>query len=105
MSKLEIATLFIGLSGHNHPTTDGAQEKVLEMLSERFPSFTITEGAGYFRGNKEKTLLVHIATEQPQEVVAAASLIREVLHQEGVGIGFRGRYFRATESDMPKLDS
>jgi len=104
MSKLEIATLFIGLSGHKYPTTDGAQEKVMEILSERFPSFTMTEGAGYFRGNKEKTLLVHIAIEQPQEVVAAASLIREVLQQEGVGIGFRGHYFRATESDIPKLD-
>lgn len=103
MNVPEIATLFIGLSGHHYPTTEEAQKKVIELLTDHFPSFTITEATGFFREKQEKVLIVHIATSIPQKVADCAGIIRSELKQEGVGIAFRGRYLRATEGFAPDL--
>jgi len=100
----ELITLFIGVGGHWISDADNAVNTVITLVSERFPSFTVTDGIGFFRGEREKVLLVHIATSTPQEVAEVAGLIRIALKQEGVGIGYRGRYLRAIEGFIPQLD-
>ena len=99
----ELITLFIGVGGHWVSDADHAVTTVVTLVSERFPSFTVTDGIGFFRGEREKVLLVHIASRTPQEVAEVAGLIRVALKQEGVGIGYRGRYLRATEGHIPNL--
>jgi hypothetical protein len=104
MSTPEIITLHIGLSGHGFSTDEDAVDAVTDHLAARFPSFSIIEGTGFFRGSREKTLIVTIATLQPREAVLAAATIRESLGQDGVGIGYRGRYHRVTEGALPELE-
>ena len=99
----ELITLFIGVGGHWVSDSDNAVTTVINLVSGRFPSFTVTDGIGFFRGEREKVLLVHIATTTPEEVAEVAGLIRVALKQEGVGIGYRGRYFRAIEGHIPQL--
>jgi hypothetical protein len=103
MSIPEIITLHIGLSGHGFSKDEEALDTLTEILAARFPSFSITEGTGFFRGHRERTFTAMIATPEPQEVANAASVIRESLDQDGVGIGYRGYYFRATKLDIPDL--
>ena len=100
----ELITLFIGVGGHWVSDADNAVSTVIALVSERFPSFTVTDGIGFFRGEREKVLLVHIATSTPQEVAEVAGLIRVALKQEVVGIAYRGRYLRAIEGFIPKLN-
>ena len=100
----ELITLFIGVGGHWVSDSDNAVTTVINLVSGRFPSFTVTDGIGFFRGEREKVLLVHIATTTPEEVAEVAGLIRVALKQEGVGIGYRGRYFRAIEGHIPQLN-
>ena len=99
-----LITLFIGVGGHWISDADNAVNTVISVVSERFPSFTVTDGIGFFRGEREKVLLVHIATSTPQEVAEVAGHIRVALKQEGVGIAYRGRYLRAIEGHIPKLN-
>ena len=99
----ELITLFVGVGGHWVSDSDNAVTTVINLVSGRFPSFTVTDGIGFFRGEREKVLLVHIATTTPEEVAEVAGLIRVALKQEGVGIGYRGRYFRAIEGHIPQL--
>jgi hypothetical protein len=100
----ELITLFIGLESTEETSAESNRTKATVLLGEHFPSFTITEGTGFFRGAREPVLLVHIATPTPQEVAEVAGLIRVALKQEGVGIGYRGRYFRAIEGHIPQLN-
>lgn len=104
MSAPEIITLHIGLSGHGFSKEEEAVDAVTDLLAERFPSFSITEGKGFFRGQAERTLIVTIATLEPREAVLAAATIRESLGQDGVGIGYRGRYHRVTAGALPELE-
>jgi hypothetical protein len=99
----ELITLFIGLSTPDGGDPDSARTTAISLLGERFPSFTVTEGTGFFRGSKEPVLIAQIATTAPREVAEAAEIIRSALHQEGVGIAFRGLYHRATEGHIPEL--
>lgn len=97
----ELFHLYIGLSGEGCPGEAIAEERVVSLLEERFESFTITKGNGFFRGKPEPVLIVHIASGDPGKIVDAAATIRETLSQEGVGIAFRGRYHRVTATSSP----
>jgi len=99
----ELMTLYIGLETPEDRDAAVARDRAIEVLSARFPSFTITEGIGFFRGDGESMLVAHIATANPQEVADCAETVRLALKQEGVGIAFRGRYFRTTNDGVPVL--
>ena len=99
----ELLTLYIGLETPEDRDAVVARGRAIEILSARFPSFTITEGIGFFRGERESMLVAHIATDNPQEVADCAETVRLTLKQEGVGIAFRGRYFRTTHAGVPVL--
>ncbi len=99
----ELIGLFIGLTSEEDNNPEKARETASGLLTGRFPSFTVTEGTGFFRGTREPVLVAWIATTAPQEVAEAAAAIRTALRQEGIGIAHRGLYLRATENHTPQL--
>ena len=88
--EMKVLTLYIGTS------QPGAKEKVVALISQRFASFTVISGDGYFRGIPEPMWFVRIATDKPLRVVETAEALRSALKQETVGIDFEGRYYTCT---------
>ena len=86
-------TLYVGT------TQDGAKSNITRIVGEQFPSFTILQGEGFFRGTAEPVWMVKIATEDCQRIIETAAQIRQTLNQDGVGIEVDGRYFRCTQAD------
>ena len=99
----ELLALYIGLDTPKDKDGSTAKDQAIEIISARFPSFTVSDGTGFFRGEKERVLVVNIATANPQEVADCAEIVRTALNQEGVGIAFRGLYYRATRDGVPRL--
>jgi hypothetical protein len=92
---LKVFTLYIGT------TRPGARERILHILQQAFPSFTLIEGEGqgYFQGSAEPMWLVRLATETPALVLATAEKIRAALHQDDVGIEYANCFYRCTPED------
>lgn len=72
---------------------------IVRIVGEQFPSFTILQGEGHFRGAAETVWVVTLATDDCPRVIEVAGKIREALNQDGVGIEFRDRYYRCTATD------
>jgi hypothetical protein len=91
--EMKVLTLYIGTS------QPSAKEKVVALINQRFDSFTVISGDGYFRGKPEPMWFVRIATDKPLLVVETAEALRSALNQETVGIDFEGRYYACTAVD------
>jgi hypothetical protein len=100
----ELVALYIALPATDAQEIKSAKVRVIEFLSGKFPSFTVTEATGVFNGAQESTLTVQIATHSPQQVADSAAALRMDLHQEGIGIGYRGHYHRVTQDSVPALN-
>ena len=57
-----------------------------------FPGFTIQRAEGCFQSSFEDTLVIDIATREPQKVLTLAHEIRGFLAQSGIGISHNGIY-------------
>ena len=90
---MNMFTLYIGTN-----QTD-AKNEIVCIVGERFPSFTLIQGEGFFRGTAEPMWMVKIATEDCQRVIETAAHIRQTLDQDGVGIESDGSYHRCTQAD------
>jgi hypothetical protein len=90
---MRLFTLYVGTKQR------GAKQLIIRLVGERFASFTLLRGEGFFRGVAEPVWIVKIATDDFRSVLAAASQIREVLNQDGVGVEHAGQYHRVTEDD------
>lgn len=87
---MKMFTLYVGA---------GSEEEIVSLLGRWFESFTVQQGLGVFREQRERMWLVKIATANPARVIAAAEEIRARFAQDGVGIEFLGQYFRVTATD------
>ena len=76
-SNRHFITLHIGL---NLPDSTSlvAKNAVMKFLKSRFESFSITEAIGFFRGIQEPTLIVSIASTDPQSVADTDSIERTI---------------------------
>jgi hypothetical protein len=90
---MKLFTLYVGT------TEVGAKAKIIHIVTERFSSFTLMLGEGFFRGTAEPVWMVKIATEDCQSVIETAAQIRQTLEQDGVGIECDGNYYRCTQAD------
>jgi hypothetical protein len=91
--EMKVLTLYIGTR------EPGAKHNVVALISQRFDSFTVISGDGYFRGKPEPMWFVRIASDKPLLVVETAEALRSALNQETVGIDFEGRYYACTAAD------
>ena len=90
---MRLFTLYVGTNQAS------AKSEIVRIVCERFTSFTLIQGEGFFRGSAETVWLVKIATEDCPRVIETAAQIRQSLNQDGVGIEFGGRYYRCTQID------
>ncbi len=77
----------------------GSEEQIVSVLEQWFESFTLLQGQGVFRGQREGMWLVKLASADPVRVIQAAEELRFTFGQDGVGIEYAGRYFRVTAVD------
>ena len=90
-------TLFVGSpAGHNR--LDPLEYAgVCTRTGAYFPGFTIQRAEGCFQSRFEDTVLIHIATREPQKLLALAHELRCFLNQIGVGISHKGIYQRVCD--------
>ena len=79
------------------------EKEAMAECSVLFPSFSVSRAMGIFRGNREETLVFHVATADSAKIVDLAIRLRERFDQDGVGVvrptpqgGFYSRVIQAT---------
>ena len=70
---------------------------VCSRVGALFPGFTIQRDEGCFQSRFEDTLVIHIATREPQKVLTVAHELRCFLNQDGIGISHNGIYQRVRD--------
>jgi hypothetical protein len=83
---------FIGLRRRDGSLVN--RDAVLELVATRFDCFTATEVIGIYRGKREPTLIVAVATDDAVDLTSFAKEIADVFEQEAVGLECNGHYTR-----------
>ena len=66
-------------------TEDINQGEIEKIVSKYFPGFTLVKGEGFWRLQKENSLIIEIVTEDTDELInQLASEIKSLNSQEGV---------------------
>jgi hypothetical protein len=97
MATKYMFTLYLGADSKTPRIDESARKEAFQIVSKRFDSFTVTNSTGCFLGDLEDVLVIHIASEYPDDIAALAFELRSTFDQQGVGIELGGRYFRATK--------
>lgn len=90
-------TLFVGSPADRNKIIRSEYTKICTRVGAAFPGFTIQRGVGWFRSRSEETVIIHIATREPREVIQLAHELRLLLNQVGIGISHNGIYQRVRE--------
>ncbi|MFP4166975.1 MAG: hypothetical protein ACLFUF_07415, partial [Opitutales bacterium] len=96
--KCETATigrlqrLFIGLNRQDGEPV--AKETVLSLLEKRLEAFTVTEVTGFYRGEREPTLIVEVARNGGTGLEPLARDLADAFDQDAVGLEKDGSYTR-----------
>jgi hypothetical protein len=83
-------TLSVGSPGGRGKIDPLEYAGICTRVGALFPGFTIQRAEGCFQSRFEETLLIHIATREPQKVLTLAHDLRCFLNQIGVGITHNG---------------
>jgi hypothetical protein len=83
-------TLSVGSSGGRGKIDPLEYAGICTRVGALFPGFTIQRAEGCFQSRFEETLLIHIATREPQNVLTLAHDLRCFLNQIGIGITHNG---------------
>ena len=62
------------------------RQQAVQLCAAVFPSFTVSTAEGYFRGQREDSLVFQVATREPEKVKGLAAQLAAVFDQDGVGI-------------------
>ena len=66
--------------------SDDYRQQAVQLCASIFASFTVTRAEGYFRGQREDSLVFQVATREPDKVKGLAAQLAAVFDQDGVGI-------------------
>jgi hypothetical protein len=72
------------------------EQDVVAVVAERFEGFTVFTETGYYKGEPEPMVVVQVATDDGEAVIALGRTLRETFNQEGVGYVVDGVYRRIT---------
>lgn len=67
-------------------TEDKNREKIEELLSIAFDSFTVIRTKGFWKGTPENAIIIEIFTKDAQLVKALCGAIKRSNKQEAVGL-------------------
>ena len=62
------------------------REQAIALCAAAFDSFTIVKSEGFFKGTREESLMIQVATQEPDKVIVLAAQLAEVFAQDGVGV-------------------
>jgi hypothetical protein len=65
-------------------TQDKNQREIARLTAERFESFTVQPTSGYYRGKRERSIVLEIVGAPPHLVEQLAKLIRVMNGQKSV---------------------
>ena len=86
-------TLFV-CNRDDAPWDAAARGELCGLVGQYFPSFTVQEAVGAFRGTLAPTLAIVIGSDDFARVAELGQHLRVAFAQEGVGLVSRGAYFR-----------
>ena len=66
--------------------SDEYRKQAVQLCAAVFASFTVSRAEGYFRGQREDSLVFQVATREPEKVQGLAAQLAAVFDQDGVGI-------------------
>ena len=66
--------------------SDEYRQQAVQLCAAVFASFTVTRAEGYFRGQREDSLVFQVATREPEKVKGLAAQLAAFFVQDGVGI-------------------
>lgn len=90
-------SLFVGLPPGSETINDETLATIRSCIGARFDGFTLQKAEGGFHSRIEETVVIHIATREPREVIELARELRLLLNQTGIGISHNGVYQRVRE--------
>jgi hypothetical protein len=90
-------SLFVGSPPDSETIDDETLAGIRSCIEARFDGFTLQKAEGSFRSRIEETVVIHIATRKPREVIELARDLRLLLNQEGIGLSHNGIYQRVRE--------
>jgi hypothetical protein len=65
-------------------TEDADRDRVIEVVSRQWESFTLHETTGYYKGKAERSLVIEIVDAEEETVEVAARAIRAINEQKTV---------------------
>lgn len=83
----------------NRPGDELDRQRLIEIMTERFPSFTVQEATGVFDGAARPVVMVRVRSDSSDAIVAVAQRLCVDLEQRFVGIETAGRYLRIYADD------
>ncbi len=90
-------TLFVGSPAGRNRLDPLEYAGVCTRVGALFPGFTIQRADGCSQSRFEDTLLIHIATREPQKILEVVHTLRGFLNQDGIGISHNGIYQRVRD--------
>ncbi len=84
-------TLYVG-NRDFLPFSAAEETGIIAIVGQRFPSFTILPGRGFFEGRELPTLLIQIASHQRDAVLATCNDLGRALDQRWIGLSETGIY-------------
>ncbi len=80
-------------------TTPLDRDRLVAVVQERFPSFTLMDGEGVYEGRRRPVLVVRVRSDSTDAIVATAQRLCVAFAQRFVGIETEGRYLRVYADD------
>lgn len=62
------------------------RQQAVQLCAAVFISFTVSRAEGFFRGQREDSLVFQIATREPDKVTDLAAQLANAFCQDGVGV-------------------
>lgn len=62
------------------------REQAVQLCAAVFISFTVSRSEGFFRGQREDSLVFQVATREPEKVTHLAAQLASAFCQDGVGV-------------------
>ena len=89
----QVYRLYIGLSQANCSKIID-RDQVVNTVARCIDSFTVYDAQGFFRGEREDTLVITIAHENSRFIKSLAYDLCVLLDQDGIGLEYDGHYHR-----------